>query len=365
MGERLDWYAQMRRTAPVAEGADGAWDVFGYEAVRAVLADHAAFSSARAMGGGGGNVLGDSLIAADPPRHRRLRALVDRAFTPRAVQALAPRIEQLAEELLAAFAGPELDFVAAFATPLPVLVIAEILGVPGEDRADFKRWSDAVVTGDPAGTREMAGYFRRLIARRRAAGADGGDLISALMAAEEAGRRLDERELLGFCALLLVAGNETTTNLLANTVQILSEAPAARAALAAEPALWPGAVEEALRFRSPVQCMFRATTRAAPLGERVIPAGRFLRAWIASANRDEAQFRDPERFDPRRTPNRHLAFGVGIHFCLGAPLARLEAQVALPALYGRFPGLRVAADRPVAYLDSAVVHGPTTLPVRW
>jgi cytochrome P450 len=365
MAERIEWYTQMRRTAPVAEGADGGWDAFSYEAVRAVLSDHATFSSAGAMGGGNGNPLGDSLIATDPPRHRQLRALVDRAFTPRAVQALAPRIQQLAADLLDRFDGPELDFVKAFAEPLPVLVIAEILGVPADDRADFKRWSDAVVTGDPGGLREMVGYFGRLIAQRRAAGTAGGDLISALMAAEEDGRRLSERELLGFCVLLLVAGNETTTNLLANTVQILSEDPAARAALAADPALWPGAIEEALRFRSPVQCMFRATIREARLGDQVIPAGRYVRAWIASANRDEAQFGEPDRFDPRRSPNRHIAFGVGIHFCLGAPLARLEAQVALPALYRRFPDLTVVAGRPIAYLDSAVVHGPTTLPVRW
>src|SRR3954447_12062337 len=220
MAERIEWYAQMRRATPVAEGPDGAWDVFSYEAVRAVLSDHAAFSSARAMGGG--NVLGDSLIAPDPPRHRQLRALVDRAFTPRAVQALAPRIQQLAADLLDRFDGPELDFVAAFAEPLPVFVIAEILGVPAADRADFKRWSDAVVTGNPGGMREMTGYFGRLIAQRRAAGLSGTDLISVLMAAEEEGQRLSERELLGFCVLLLVAGNETTTNLLANTVQILS-----------------------------------------------------------------------------------------------------------------------------------------------
>jgi cytochrome P450 len=362
MAERLAWYARMRRTAPVAEAPDGAWDVFSYDGVRAALSDHATFSSARAMGGG--NVLGDSLIATDPPRHRQLRALVDRAFTPRAVQALAPRIQHLATDLLDRFAGPELDFVAAFAAPLPVLVIAEILGVPTEDRADFKRWSDAVVTGDMGGTRALAGYFGRLIAQRRAAGAAGTDLISVLMAAEEAGQRLSESEVLGFCVLLLVAGNETTTNLLANTVQILSEEPAARAALAADPALWPGAIEESLRFRSPVQSMFRATTREAALGGQVIPAGRFVRAWIASANRDEAHFGEPERFDPRRSPNRHLAFGVGMHFCLGAPLARLEAQIALPALYRRFPDLAVIPGRPIRYFDSDVVHGPTSLPVR-
>jgi cytochrome P450 len=362
MAERIEWYAQMRRTAPVAGGPDGAWDVFSYEAVRAVLSDHATFSSARAMGGG--NVLGESLIATDPPRHRQLRALVERAFTPRAVQALAPRIQQLAADLLDRFAGPELDFVAAFAEPLPVLVIAAILGIPAEDRADFKRWSDAVVTGNPAGIREMAGYFARLIAQRRAAGTGGTDLISVLMAAEEEGQRLSERELLGFCVLLLVAGNETTTNLLANTVQILSDDPASRAALAADPALWPGAIEESLRFRSPVQSMFRATTREASIGGRAIPEGRFVRAWIASANRDEAQFGEPDRFDPRRSPNRHLAFGVGIHFCLGAPLARLEAQVALPALYQRFPDLAVIPGRPITYLASAIVHGPTSLPVR-
>lgn len=365
MAEHLDWYAQMRAKSPVAPGDQpGVWDVFGYPEVRTALSEHATFSSARAMGGAG-SVIGDSLIATDPPRHRQLRSIVDRAFTPRAVQALGPRIAQLAEELLDRFTGPELDFVAAFAIPLPVLVIAELLGVPARDRDDFKRWSDAVITGDPSGMREMTAYFQHLIAQRRGAGATKADLLGALLTAEQDGQRLNERELLGFCVLLLVAGNETTTNLLGNTVQILSEQPEARALLAAEPTRWSGAIEESLRYRSPVQCIFRATTADTTLGGQALPAGSFLRVWIGSANRDGAVFPEAARFDPCRAPNRHLAFGVGIHFCLGAPLARLEAQIALTALYRRFPDLRVVADRPITSLPSIVVHGPTTLPVTW
>jgi cytochrome P450 len=364
MTERLDWYAGMRAKGPVAPGDHpGLYDVFGYPEVRTALSEHAIYSSARAMGGGG--VIGDSLIATDPPRHRQLRGLVDRAFTPRAVAALGPRIAQLADELLDRFDGPELDFVEAFAVPLPVLVIAELLGVPARDRADFKRWSDAVLVGDPSRVRAMTGYFGGLIAARREAGTTEGDLLGTLLAAEEDGQRLSERELLGFCALLLVAGNETTTNLIANTVQILSERPETRARLVADPTLWPGAIEEALRFRSPVQCIFRATVADTTLGGQEIPAGSFLRVWIGAANRDEALFPDAARFDPARTPNRHLAFGVGIHFCLGAPLARLEARIALTALYRRFPELRAIPGRPIAYLPSIIVHGPTTLPVTW
>ncbi|WP_045234634.1 cytochrome P450, partial [Deinococcus pimensis] len=246
------------------------------------------------------------------------------------VEALAPRIAELVDELLSGFRGGRGDLVHDFAEPLPVIVIAEILGIPASDRAAFKRWSDAVVTGDPSGSREMAAYFTRLIEGRRD-DPTGPDLISALLRAElgaddeAAGRRLTGQELLGFCMLLLVAGNETTTNLLSNAVQTLSEHPDTRDAAAQDPALWPATVEEVLRFRSPVQSMFRVTTTDVPMGGQVIPAGSWTVAWIGSANRDDAVFAEPDRFDPRRSPNRHLAFGHGIHFCLGAPLARLEA----------------------------------------
>jgi len=244
-------------------------------------------------------------------------------------------------------------------------VIAELLGIPARDRANFKRWSDAVITGNPSGMREMIGYFQGLIAARREAGTTEGDLLGALLAAEQDGQRLNERELLGFCVLLLVAGNETTTNLIGNTVQVLSEQPEVRARLVADPALWPSAIEESLRFRSPVQCIFRATVADTTLGGQDLPAGSYLRVWIGSANRDEAIFPEATAFDPTRTPNRHLAFGVGIHFCLGAPLARLEAQIALTALYRRFPELHAIPGRPVTYLPNVIVHGPTTLPVTW
>lgn len=363
MSDLFGWYAQMRVNAPVSSQS-GAWNVFLYDDVKTVLSDYARFSSQRGRGRGGNepqHALADSLISTDPPRHRDLRALVERAFTPKAVQALAPRIEELVDELLAGFGSHGTDFVRDFAVPLPVTVIAEILGIPAQERASFKRWSDAVIVGDPSGSREMAAYFTRLLAQRR--GGEGDDLISALVRAEEGGQHLSAQELIGFCMLLLVAGNETTTNLLSNAVQVLSAHPGAREQLAAQPELWPGAIEEVLRFRSPVQSMFRVTAQEVELRGQRLPAGAWVVAWIGSANLDEAQFPRAAEFDLTRSPNRHLAFGQGIHFCLGAPLARLEARIALRAVYEKFPHLRVREDAELRPIESSIVHGVRELPV--
>ena len=328
--------------------------------------DHSAFSSR--MGGG---PIGASLLGADPPRHTQLRALVTQAFTPRAVARLEPRITAIVQELLdrAAPRGA-MDVVLDFAYPLPVIVIAEMLGIPAEDRERFKAWSDAVVAGAQAedaamgfsqAQREMGEYFVRMIERRRRA--PGEDLISGLLAARIEGQHLEPLALLGFCFLLLVAGNETTTNLMANAVLCFEEHPAVPRRLRAEPALLPSAIEEVLRYRSPVQVMFRTAVRDIRLGEREVRAGDRLAAWIGSANRDEAQFRGADTFDPVRNPNRHLAFGHGVHFCLGAPLARLEAKVALGALLARCEDLHVAPGTVLAPVPSAVVFGPQRLPV--
>jgi len=355
----------MRLTSPVRrDPTSGVWMVFGYDSVQRTLSDFRAFSSERGRprGENAQTALSSSIISTDPPRHRQLRSLVEQAFTPRQVRALEPRIAELVDELLSKVErSGGMDFVQDFAYPLPVIVIAEILGIPAGDRDAFKRWSDAVVTGDQSGSREMGAYFARLIEQRRAEPAD--DLISGLLAAQVDGEHLDTQELLGFCILLLVAGNETTTNLLANTLLCWQDAPDAYERVRADRALLPGTTEEVLRYRSPVQSMYRVTAQDVDLDGQVIPEGSPVLAWIGSANRDPAQFPEPGTFDPARSPNRHLAFGNGVHFCLGAPLARLEASVALGAVLDRLPNLRIVPGAVLEPIPSQIVYGVKRLPV--
>jgi cytochrome P450 len=369
-------YDRMRASAPVFhDEQSGSWHVFRYDDVQRVLSEHGTFSSK--MGGDDpsetGQLFAASLITADPPRHRQLRSLVTQAFTPRAVEALAPRISALTDELLDGIASKgSADLIDELAYPLPVIVIAELMGVPAADRDRFKHWSDVIVSQTQAGprtadhsstNREMTDYFLALIEHRRRQ--PGNDLISNLLMAEIEGQRLSVAELLGFCSLLLVAGNETTTNLIGNAVLCFTEAPGTMERLRAEPALLPQAIEEVLRYRSPVQSMYRVTAADTAVGDVQIPAGAPLVAWIGSANRDERQFRDPGQFDIGRTPNRHLAFGHGIHFCLGAPLARLEARIALQAVLDRFPGLALTPGAHLERMDSTIVYGVKELPVSW
>ena len=369
-------YERMRATAPVfQDDHSGSWHVFRYDDVQRVLSEHATFSSR--MGGdnpsGTGQLFASSLITTDPPRHRQLRSLVTQAFTPKAVDALAPRIAGLTDELLAEIAGKgSADLIRDLAYPLPVIVISELMGIPSEDRERFKHWSDVIVSQTrtlPASetqdstTSEMVEYFLALIDQRRSR--PGTDLISSLLAAEIDGQKLTVPELLGFCALLLVAGNETTTNLIGNAVLCLAESPGTLERLLSEPALVPQALEEVLRFRSPVQSMYRVAVADTVVGDHLIPAGAPIVAWIGSANRDGQQFQRAAEFDVDRNPNRHLAFGHGIHFCLGAPLARLEARIALEALLSRLPGLSVASGAQLERMDSSIVYGLKELPVTW
>ncbi len=348
--------------------AVGLWGAFGYDQVKTVLSDHARFSS----GQGGGF----SLITTDPPRHTQLRSLVSKAFTPKAVAALEPRIERIANELLdqVASAG-RMDLIQDFAYPLPVIVIAELLGIPAEDREQFKRWSDRVVAsadvvigggaqGSGTAYMEMSAYFRNIIQRRKSEPLDG-DLISALIHAEEENIHLSEQDILGFCILLLVAGNETTTNLIGNAVLTLLEHPEAYQELMDAPDLLPSAIEEVLRYRSPVQAMFRTTTQETELGGQRIPAGKRVIAFIGSANRDEDKFVDAQRFDIHRNPNPHIAFGHGVHFCLGAPLARLEAKIALSAVLSRLRRLARENDEPLPPAEGFIVHGYKSMPLRF
>ena len=359
------WYDALRAQSPIMrDPKSGLWMVFGYGDVQRTLSDWKAFSSERGRprGENAQNALSSSIISTDPPRHRQLRSLVEQAFTPKQVRALEPRIAELVDELLSKVErSGSMDFVHEFAYPLPVIVIAEILGIPAADRDAFKRWSDAVVTGDQSGSREMGAYFARLIEQRRADPAD--DLISGLLAAQLDGENLDTQELLGFCILLLVAGNETTTNLLTNTLLCWQDAPEAYDRVRADRALLPGTTEEVLRYRSPVQSMYRVAAQDVELGGQLIPEGSPVLAWIGSANRDPVQFPEAGTFDPGRTPNRHLAFGNGVHFCLGAPLARLEASVALGAVLDRLPNLRIAPGAVLEPIPSQVVYGVKRLPV--
>jgi cytochrome P450 len=309
-----------------------------------------------------------SMLFVDPPEHTRLRGLVSRAFTPRMVDQLRGRVEEVTAFLLdQAEAARAFDLVELFAYPLPVVVIAELLGVPPEDRLRFQEWSMRLIRGldpvtDPAVMHDLFlarealhAYLREIVERRRTERRD--DLISGLLALDE----LSEPELLVMCQLLLVAGHETTVNLLGNGVLTLLENPDQVERLLAEPDLARPAVEELLRYTSPVQFTGRLALADVEIDGFTVRAGERVMGLVGAANRDPSVFPDPDRLDLGRDPNPHLSFGRGIHFCLGAPLARLEAQVALPALFGRFPGLRLAG-RP-ELRDMVVLRGLSRLPV--
>jgi cytochrome P450 len=377
-------YTMMRQGAPVYfnEGS-GTWSVFRYDDVKMVLTENTLFASSphEPVDHERGDRFGGSMINSDPPEHTRLRALVSRVFTPRAVAGLEGRIRTLTAGLLDEVAERgQTDLVHDLSAPLPVMVISEMLGIPAEDRRQFKQWSDAIVAassnilgGSPElgaasdrAMRAMHDYFVPIFQRRRAVGSgQRDDLISGLLAAELDGERLSDDDVFSFCWLLLVAGNETTTNLISNAIITLLEHPEALARLRAEPSLLPGAIEEVLRYRSPVQAMFRFARRPVELEGQTIPAGKVVLAWIGSANRDESKFAKADEFEITRTPNPHIAFGNGIHFCLGAPLARLEARVVLAAILERMPGLARANDGPLEPVEGFIVHGVKSLSLRF
>ena len=346
-------YAQLR-AEPFAV-MDGALVVIGdHRRCTAILRDPAMSSERRRSLLG--STMGEpdelpptSFLSLDPPDHTRLRKLVSKAFTPRVVAALRPRIEAIVDEQFTAVAGTgEMDVVSGLAYPLPVRIICEMLGVPAADHelfSEFSRWlvrglDPALTITDPADAegieRAREGfrdYFTDLIARRRTDPRD--DLLTSLIRAEADGDKLSHEELLATCTLLLVAGHETTANLIANGVIALLRHPDQLAALRADPSLVDGAVEEVLRFDPPVQLTTRITRSATRFGSVDVPADAVLLLLIAAANRDPAEFDEPDRFDIRRTPNHHLAFAAGAHFCLGSGLARLEASIALSAFATR------------------------------
>ena len=362
------WFEEMRVHHPVFQDErTHLWQVFRYEDVLAVLTDYSRFSSQAYDFTGG--FLKNSLIAKDPPDHRKLRNLVNQAFTPRAVARLSDRITQITQELLdeVRLQG-KMDIVSDIAFPLPAKVIAELLGVPSEDWNIFQRWA-RVDSSDPAISRQEAGrtmheemfnYFSVLLEERRRAPQE--DLISSLSTAEVDGERLSEPELLSFCMLLLAAGQETTKNLITNAIVCLTDYPDRMERLIREPALMPTAIEEVLRYLPPVWFLFRQTKTDVELAGQHIPANQVVLAWTASANRDQARFPDPDRFDIEREPNRHLAFGHGIHFCVGAPLARLEAKIALPMMLQQLRGIQRVEGIPIT-VHTGIVFVIRSLPV--
>lgn len=363
--------AQLRRECPVSRH-DGFWLVTRHEDVTAVSARPDLFCSGRGVLPADRNrtvAASDSILYLDPPKHGRYRRLVSRAFTPRTVTVLEPRIRALATDLLDRIdPATEIDAVEAICAPFPLLVIAELLGVPASDHADFRRWSDAVMAAATDLTDENATLAAELLVYfdaqlRQRADDPGEDLLSALVAAEVDGERLSLDDQLGFCMTLLVAGNETTRSLIAGGLIALAGEPAQRASLAAEPAGIPAAVEEMLRWVTPIMAMARTATTAVEVGGVRVEADDFIVLSYGAANRDEAVFGpDASCFDASRTPNPHLAFGFGEHFCIGAGLARLEARVMFEEILLRWPDYELAGD-PVP-VPSTLLRQYARLPVR-
>jgi hypothetical protein len=355
------FYHWLRRWDPVHRCPDGSYFLTRYDDVARVYQDHLRFSSDKRVEFApkfGAAPLYEhhttSVVFRDPPDHTRIRRLFAPAFTPRALAALEPRIVQLVDRLLdRAAARGGMDVVEDFAVAVPVQLIGDMLGVPAEEREPLRGWSLAILGAlEPvpgperlqAGNRavdEFKAYLRKLIvARRRRPSTDPGEILSALLAAEDEGDRLTETELLHQCIFLLNAGHETTTNLIGNAVVSLLEHPGELGRLRAAPDLIGSAVEEFLRYQSPNQLGNRRLLVEAEVGGMPMPAGTLVTLGIGAANRDPAQFPDPDRLDLARTPNRHLAFIVGIHACAGMWLARMEGRVAIGRLVARFPGLR-------------------------
>ena len=353
--------------------ARGVWVLSRFEDVWDAVHDPATFCSGQGVFPGMGEYNPDQIpvmIMMDPPRHTQLRSLVNRAFTRRRIADREPAIREIARDLVEALAeAGGGDLVEDLAKPLPTIVIADLLGVPREDRKEFRHWSDQLVQDNPddpeAAARAMEGgasllaYFADLIAERRRSPRD--DLLTALITAEVDGERLSEDELFGMCVLLLVAGNETTTNLVSNSAVLFDQNPDQWLAVVANPSLLPGAIEECLRFDSPVQALARTLTRPVVIHGQTIEEGDKVLLVYGSANRDDREFSEPDIFDIERTVDRQLAFGHGIHFCLGAPLARLEAQIVYSELLARAPEWTVAGfpER----LHSGPIRGLLRLPV--
>ncbi len=384
------YYAAMRRDSPVHQMIPGAplFAVTRYADVLQILHAPEAFTSTafQVLSSGGGPSLGPNsgalaghrllldpmMIAVDPPQHGKLRALINRGFTPRRIAALEPRLREIAAECVDPLLPKgQLELVHDLAIPFPVTVIAELLGVEPERLGQFKAWSDAIVLGLAGAAEsysreeivtaadEMADYIDAIVERRRAEPRD--DLISAL-AANDGDEALSAGELRSFVVLLLIAGNETTTNLIGNGMRALLEHPDVLARVYHDRKLIPKMVEEVLRYDSPIQGLPRKAVEDTEIAGVPVPKDAFLMVMFGSANRDAAHFPEPDRFDPDRDTRAHLAFGHGIHFCVGSALARLEARIAFESIFERCRDLRLDADS-ISILPSMLLRGPSQLPI--
>ncbi|WP_258308326.1 cytochrome P450 [Streptomyces sp. NWU339] len=380
-----DRWRSLREAGPVTyDEGQKQWRVVDHQGVSAVLADPATYSSdltpITPTQQDFETFRQGNFVGMDPPEHRKLRTLVSQAFTPRVVHGLEPRIEAVCASLLDGVADRDrFDLVDTLAHPLPIIVIAELLGIPADDHRLFQEWAGTLFGGDQLGdsldmadleraleaiaptVREMNGYVLDHIRHRRAHPGD--DLTSRLLAAEVDGARLADEEIVGFVVLLLVAGHVTTTALLGNAVVTFDRHPGTLAALREDPGRLPDAVEEVLRWLPPFPELGRRTTRPVVLGGHEVPADTLLMVHLGAANRDPSRFTAPDVFDVARSPNPHLTFGHGIHFCFGAPLARLEARIALHMLMDRFPALTVPSYDDVTYQNPAVIVGVRHLPI--
>ncbi len=385
-------YRVLSEEAPVYwSDAWGAWVMTGYDDIVETLRDHERFSSkgrlvelidalpAAARVGAGPlreHFSTSGLIHTDPPDHTRMRGLIKKAFSPRVIAAMEPRIQAIIDRLLDGVVAAEgFDVVERLAYPLPAIVIAELLGALPEDRDRFKGWSDGIVAFQGEGraiaeavpmsaaaVSEMRAYIGELMAARQRDPRD--DLLANLVDVEQAGDELSEDEIYSTCVTFLIGGHETTTSLIANCLYALLRRPGQLERARTDPAALAGAIEESLRFDSPIQRTFRRVTQDTVVQGQQLRQGQIVIQLLGAANRDPAHFADPEVFDLSRKPNRHIAFGSGVHFCIGAPLARLEARLALRAILERWPDLELAVEEIEWQSEKALFRCVRSLPVR-
>ena len=368
-------YDRLRAESPVLHVPPpfNGWMVFDYDTVKWIMTDHGTFSSRIPAPS-------FSFIFTDPPEHTRLRNLISRAFTPRAIADLEPAIREISRELFdSTAAAARMEFAADFSAPLAMRVIAGMIGIAPEDWPRYKGWNDKMLAltftrsgGEQAQqamrdfktvSAEMSAYVVEIVDRRRQSPQN--DLLTRLLEAEVEGDRLTHEEILAFFRLLMFAGQETTTNLLNNAVLSFLDHPDQLSRLRNDPQLFPSAIEEVLRYRSPFQWTMRTPLRDVEVHGTAIPKGALVLPVAGAANRDPKRFPDPNRFDIGRNPNPHVAFGHGIHFCLGAALARLEARIALSDLLSRFESFEYAGDEPWEPREGLITYGPARLPIRF
>ncbi|NBI29960.1 cytochrome P450 [Chengkuizengella marina] len=374
----FEWYKQKRENEPIYfDEKSGQWNAFLYDDVSYILSNYEQFSSARYQAEER-DPFGNSLLFIDPPKHKQMRDLVNKSFTPKVMRSWEPRIEYISDTLIEdMIEKTTIELVNDFSMPLPVIVIANMLGVPTEELHLFKKWSDQMVEGDYNASeeeikitrekyvntmKELFHYFSEIINHKKNHLQE--DIISILLQAEVDGKKVSDEELIGFCILLLVAGNETTTNLITNAVYTLLDEQDSFYKLKQNLQLLPSAIEEVLRHRSPIQSMNRKVKKDMEFRGVQLKEGDLINAFIGSANRDESKFLQADQFMIDRDPNHHIAFGSGIHFCLGAPLARMEARIALKKLIESFPNMHFSDDMEIQPINSMVVYGLKKLPIQ-